>query len=570
MRQRPARRRNPTGSGEDHRLAPLLASAGVITNTRADPVAKSSPSGDLAVRRPWPGQVASLLSYHWLAAVLVVAGAALRVITWMAYHPAIFYIDSAKYLYQGWQDSDPLGYKIALKLVLSFGDLGAVTALQHLLGLGMGIALYALLVRRGVSRWLSALAMAPILLDAYQLQAEATIMPDVLFEGMIVAGICLLLWRPTANWPTIVGTGLILGLSATVRELGLWLIGPAVLYLLGSRFLRLSRDDWSGAVVKSCVLVAVFLVPVLAYCSVSDVVHGYFGLSIKTSPAGRLAQSADCATLKVRPAVKQLCPPASIQDENPDWVQNWVVSVLRDHHISGAQRKRLISDFDHAVERQQPLRVAAAVLRDAARLFEVSRTGTLATTPISRWQFKQYFPQYRNNFMVCGGMFTTDIPPQACDRPDSAGDIIVGVQRRHYKQDYYFLLSPSYGGKAQVDQPLAAFLQSYQVDGGFTPGPLFLVFALAGLFGSLLALIFRRGNAIGRNMALASLVFFTAALGLLLVGDLYVFSWRYQLQALITLPPAGVLGAAAAWQLLRRGRNPAAPAQLESKPEAPS
>src|SRR5208282_2979021 len=101
-----------------------------------------------------------------------------------AYHPAIFYIDSVKYLYRGWQGSDPLGYKVPLKIVLAFGDLGTVTAMQHLLGLGMGVALYVLLTRRGINRWLAALAIAPILLDAYQLQAEATIMPDVLFEAM--------------------------------------------------------------------------------------------------------------------------------------------------------------------------------------------------------------------------------------------------------------------------------------------------------------------------------------------------------------------------------------------------
>jgi hypothetical protein len=34
-----------------------------------------------------------------------------------------------------------------------------------------------------------------------------------------------------------------------------------------------------------------------------------------------------------------------------------------------------------------------------------------------------------------------------------------------------------------------------------------------------------------------------------------VFSWRYQLQAIVTLPPAGVLGAAAAIQAIRYRRQ---------------
>ena len=62
----------------------------------------------------------------------------------------------------------------------------------------MAVVLYVLLLRRGVSRWLAALAIAPVLLDAYQLQIEQTIMPDVWFEALIVAGLAILLWPPRA------------------------------------------------------------------------------------------------------------------------------------------------------------------------------------------------------------------------------------------------------------------------------------------------------------------------------------------------------------------------------------
>jgi hypothetical protein len=70
-----------------------------------------------------------------------------------------------------------------------------------------------------------------------------------------------------------------------------------------------------------------------------------------------------------------------------------------------------------------------------------------------------------------------------------------------------------------------------------------------------IALIYRRGSPRARNLALASLVFFVTAVGLLLIADIYVFSWRYQLQALISLPPAGVLGATAAIQAIRYRRQ---------------
>jgi hypothetical protein len=156
-----------------------------------------------------------------------------------------------------------------------------------------------------------------------------------------------------------------------------------------------------------------------------------------------------------------------------------------------------------------------------------------------RWQFQTTYP---------------DLLPNINIRPN--GDIILGLQYRLPGPIHYQLLKPSYGGKAQVDRSLAGFLRGYQLHGGYTPGPLLLIFTLAGLAGSVLALVSRRSTARGRKLALACLVFFVSAVGLLLISDIYVFSWRYQLQALTTLPPAGVLGVSAALDAFRR-RKPA-------------
>jgi hypothetical protein len=130
------------------------------------------------------------------------------------------------------------------------------------------------------------------------------------------------------------------------------------------------------------------------------------------------------------------------------------------------------------------------------------------------------------------------------------------VQYRLPGQINYQILNPAYGGKAQVDRSLAGFLRGYQLHGGYAPGPLLLIFTLTGLIGSLLAFVSRRDNDRGRKLALGCLVFFLSAVGLLLISDIYVFSWRYQIQALTTLPPAGVLGASAALEAFRR-RKPA-------------
>ncbi len=486
-------------------------------------------SGDEQRGRSWRASASSVLRQHWLAVMLLAAGTALRVVTEMAYHPAILYVDSLKYLYGAWPGSDPLGYKALLSSVLVVGDLGTVAAVQHVLGLAMAVAIYVLLLRRGVNRWLAALAIAPVLLDAYQLQAEEMIMPDVLFEALVVLALVILLWKPTASRLAVIAAGLILGAAVTVHEFGLVLIVPAVAYLLLVRGPIFARDNWSDAIKKSIALGAAFALPVLLYCSVFYVQRGHFRLAAGRPAIPRLAQAADCATLRLPAAARPLCPTPAEQKQSPDWFQHDPQSPLLTIAMRGKARAHLYHVFNSAVEHQQPERVVAAVLRDAIRLYEVDRTNSLAITPIARWQFRTTYPVVLPNITV---------------RPN--GDIILGLQYRLPGPIHYQILRPAYGGKAQVDSSLARFLRGYQLHGGYAPGPLLLIFTLAGLLGSVLALVSRRSSPRGRKLALACLVFFVSAVGLLLISDIYVFSWRYQLQALITLPPAGVLGVSAA------------------------
>jgi hypothetical protein len=107
------------------------------------------------------------------------------------------------------------------------------------------------------------------------------------------------------------------------------------------------------------------------------------------------------------------------------------------------------------------------------------------------------------------------------------------------------------GGGPAVDRPVAVFLRGYQLGGGYTPGPLLAVAALAGLIGSA-SLARRRWSA--QPAALACFLFFGTAVAVLVVSDLFEFSWRYQLPALVTLPPAGALGIAAIVSAVRTSR----------------
>ena len=448
-------------------------------------------------------------------------GLVLRVLAQFAYRPALFYIDSVKYLYNA-DGNDPEGYKAPLRAILFVSNLDTVIALQHLLGLVMAVVIYRLLVRRGVSRWLAALAIAPVLLDAYELQMEQTIMPGTVFEGLIVAGLAILLWKPTSSWPRVVVAGLLLGTSATVAQVGEALILPAAIYLLAA------GGSWRQALGKAVTVVVACAVPILLYCTGSYLLTGDFYLSHSgvTSLYGRTAAAVDCATIKLTPLQRGICPTPAQQARGDDWLEFGAYAPVQHYYntLPRAEVNSVISGFNHAVLTQQPLRLARAYVRDVLKIYSVVRHTDGGDAPISRWQFQQQFPYFANH----------------ASKPEV--DAIVAQFG---------------GGLPMVWHPVADFLHSYQLDGGYTPGPLLLVLTLTGLAGSVVALR-RRLDLATRQLALACLLFFVSGAFLLLVSDLFVFSWRYQIPADVTLVPAGVLGIATLARLASARRKTAA------------
>ena len=467
---------------------------------------------------------------------LLVAGLVLRVIAQITYRPALLYIDTLKYLYNAWPGTDPLGYKGVLKAILLVGNLQVVTAVQHLVGLGMGVAIYAVLQRRGAPRWLSALAAAPVLLDAYELQNEQTIMPDLWFDALMVLALVVLLWRPRPTWRAIAAAGIALGLSVTVGQATEILILPTVIYL------AITAGGWRRAVRSAGLMCVAFVLPIVLYMSGSALFTGHFWLSrAGTSQLyGRVAEAADCATLKVPSYERSLCPTAKQKALGADGLDHDASSPLQLYVAPpGMDQTKVISSFIKSVIVQQPLRVLTGTATDSARLFEVTRVTSPGDTPISRWQFQTTYPSYENYI-----------------RTNPQGVIILGLKVQTPPPDFvYQPLSPAMGGKAAVIRPLADFLHAYQLDGGYTPGPLYLAATVLGLIGTLCLIRVRRRRRRGpagsappppadRELALACCLFFMSAVAILGVSDITEFSWRYQLPAIMTLPPAGALGLA--------------------------
>src|SRR5215831_6108020 len=304
-------------AGDRHgpaRPLPVQRRAGQSVTSQLKPADVGGPAGQVHLAGPArpgrPGRAArwrtagiAALRRHWLAAALLAAGLVLRVLAQLAYRPALFYIDTTRYLYDA-QGMDPVGYKGPLRAILLVANFNAVAAVQHLLGLAMAVAIYLLLLRRGVSRWLAALAIAPVLLDAYQLQQEQAVMPGTWFAALIVAGLAILLWQSRTSWRAVVAGGIVLGASATFAQVGEVLVLPAVIYLV------VAGGGWRQAIGKAAALCAAFVLPILAYCTGSLLLTGDFFLSHSgvTSFYGRMAAAADCATLRLPPAERGMCP----------------------------------------------------------------------------------------------------------------------------------------------------------------------------------------------------------------------------------------------------------------------
>lgn len=454
---------------------------------------------------------------HWLVTIVFCAGLLLRIVTQLAYSPALVYIDSDRYLH-GDSSLDPLGYLALLWPVQHAGGLAAVAAVQHIMGLGMAVALYAVLLRFGIWRWAAALAAAPVLLDGYQLQAEQTIMPDVLFEALIVAALLLLLWRRNpAAWQVGLA-GLALGVAVDVRQVGAVLVVPAVAFLLirAARWQRLA---------KSALLTAGSVIPVVLYMMVQLAVAGHFSFTARNSYVfyGRTAAAANCATLRLPPDEQSLCPsPQVVATLGIDGLVGSPSGPLLTYQPPPGMTIPAMADrFDDAVMAQQPMAVIGAIHRDFIKLFALTRDTVPGDMPISRWQFQTTYPTY---------------PP---------------LITLHYVAS----VKPG-GGPPRVTRPLAVALRGYQLHGGYTPGPVFLLAALAGLAGTCMVAIRRREYP---ATATACLLSTGMAIILLLGSDAYEFSWRYQLPAVVLLPPAGILGVAAIAAAIRSAAPKRAP-----------
>ncbi|WP_112245141.1 glycosyltransferase family 2 protein [Kribbella monticola] len=462
--------------------------------------------------------MSGVLRRHWLLAIFLVAGTLLRVLATIAYRPAIIYADSVHYLENMKElkpdQLNPIGYDLVLRPLVDLGGLTFVVIVQHLVGLGLGIALYALARRLGVYRWLAAVAAAPVLLDAYQVQIEQNIMAETTFDVLLVGVLWLLLGGGLPGWKRAGLVGLLLGAAFAVRAIGMTLLLGVVLYLVGAAWHHKKQ-----LVLRTGAAVAGFLLVVAAYVGYFHSETGRWGFTGAENQVlyGRTAVVADCSKLPLDAGTRLFCPVEPLGQRlgvdkyahNHYGDPNWPSQPLP----PGTTKQELATKFARLVIQHQPLDVTKAALKDFLKGFAPTRTTSPDDVPLDRWQFQLTYP--------------------------NGGDQKTADAARQYG-----------GSDPHVHRWAAKILRGYQLNGGYTSGLALGIFALIGLAAAI-------GIGKARQSGLRAAALLPAACGivLLLGSAAFEFSWRYQLPGLVFFPLAGAIGLTAIL-----GRDQARPA----------
>ena len=323
--------------------------------------------------RLFPARLRAAGAQNRLFVLVLIPAFLLRVDTEIGYQWQSWFNDSFEYM------SDviglhpdvtrPAGYAVFLKILEPLHSYAAVTILQHLMGLAVGVMVYALARHRfGVRPWIAALAAVPVLYDGFQIQLEHLIVSDVLFEFLLVLATTLLLWDARPSWPRCTLIGLILGVSATVRSQGLPFLALFAAYII------IRRIGWralAGTVV-AC------LVPVLLYCAWFYANYGQFAMTDSTGIFlySRVMSFAECPKMHVPADELSLCtttPPARRpMSQSYIWTNVSPLDRFPPSKFSPLPNQ-LAEDFAKRAIEAQPLAYAQIVAYDTFRVFEWRR-----------------------------------------------------------------------------------------------------------------------------------------------------------------------------------------------------
>lgn len=381
------------------------------------PVSKSVESSQGGGASPRPAvrtgaaRLGRFAAAHALFGCVLAAAVWIRVIAVRGYPAPLWFGDSQGYLKAAIHlapgATRPSGYPFLLWLIKPFHSFTVMVAVQHAVGVLIGVLVYVLVWRAARAAWppapdgaagrfgrfgwrvwvpglIAAPLTVPVLMPVHQIALEHMLMADNLFTFILLAAVTAALWRRRTTWWLGALAGLLAACAALTRSAGL----PLIAVILVAMVLR--RAGWRACVAA----VLAFVAPMLGYMGWFKAEHGEFALS-KADQIwlyGRTAAFADCKVIKPRPELAIMCPKRTDPRMSPAFASMWTGdSPFRKipGWVTGPTANKLAGEFAWAAIKAQPGDYAKVVYEDTMRSFDWEREAY--PTP---WTWLQYeFPE---------------------------------------------------------------------------------------------------------------------------------------------------------------------------------
>jgi hypothetical protein len=459
---------------------------------------------------------------HWLFGLALAGAVVLRVLAMLAFRPIMWFGgDSASYLATGLRlIPDPSrvgGYGFMLWVLRPLHSLALVAAVQHLMGIVIGVLIYLLARRYGLPAWVATLAAIPVFFDAYELQLESDAVPDISFGFLVMIALYLLLRSPGERRPApTIAAAFLLGVSAIIWPVGLALLAILLAVLLVALLIRRASARPGMSTVVAAILAGAL--PVAAYAAWFDLHEHEFSLTRSDGVYlwSRTMSFANCAVIKPPADERTLCPPGGprIAASLYIWDGNSALLRMPGGRFS-ARTNALALNFALRAIAAQPGGYVTAVAHDFALSFAWNRPVHPDAGIVDRYQFSDAATAWVPATMRTPGGGTV------------AGD-----------QAAYDAGRPA---PTRAVQPFASWLVSYQRY-VYLPGTLLGVILLVGLAAIITRWLIRGPG--GRRPPPGAGLSWTFAVTILLVPAMTAdFDLRY----LVPAVPAACLAAALAF-----------------------
>ena len=329
-----------------------------------------------------PSRLRSTIRTHWQFSLILAAAALLRIVIIVAYPPIMWFNDSYNYFFDAVTNiPDNIranGYPFFLSLVmLPFHNAYPLAVIQAVMGLAMGVLIYALLRRRGLPWWGAALPAVPVLFDVFEMEIEHMVTADSLFTFLVTLAVVICCWKDRPSVTAMAVVGLLIGYATVVRSVG----EPLLVVIIVGMLLR--RVGWR----RVTALAVAGVVPIVAYMTWFHHTYGEYAIteSQGTFLYSRVMTFAECDKMNPPASLRPLCDPTPTYRRPPAQEYLWAdhelwpdynveTPLYRLYQANTANRftpqvEGLTMKFAELAIRKQPLEYFRVVYNDVVHTF---------------------------------------------------------------------------------------------------------------------------------------------------------------------------------------------------------